>query len=204
MEPAMLEKPALTGTPIHDILARRWSTRAFDAARQVSREQLAALLEAARWAPSCNNVQPWRFLVWYKSADPAAWAKAFDCLSPGNKGWAGNAPVLMLSCAADNFPDGRPNRHAGHDAGMALLSVMLQAVAMGLAGHAMAGFNAEQARAGFAIPEGFTPMTMLAVGYQTGSDILAGSAKEKELAPRVRRPLGESFYAGHWGTPHAL
>src|SRR3954468_13376223 len=98
----MRDKPAVTKTAIHELLAKRWSTRAF-AAKPVTHEQLASLLEAARWAPSCNGDEPWRYLVWDKQTDPAGWQQAFDCLSAGNQAWVKNVPVLMLSCAGSTF-----------------------------------------------------------------------------------------------------
>ncbi len=199
----MLNKPATTSAPINDLMTRRWSTRAFDAARSLTSTELTSLLEAARWAPSANNSQPWRFLVWNKVADAAAWRRAFECLSPGNQAWAGNAPLLMLSCVAAAAPDGKPYRHGAHDTGMALFSLMLQAVELGLATHAMAGFNADKARAEFAVPAEFTPMTMIAIGHQAAPDILGDEVKMKELVPRTRRALAETFYAGTWGTPAA-
>jgi nitroreductase len=93
----MDERNAQTSVPIDPVLARRWSPRAFDTNRGVSRTQLAALLEAARWAPSCNGDEPWRYLIWDRSRDSAGWQKAFDCLSDNNKKWVKNVPLLMLS-----------------------------------------------------------------------------------------------------------
>lgn len=195
----LLQKNAVTSTPIHDLLTRRWSTRAFDSAKPVGAAQIASLMEAARWAPSCNNGQPWRFLMWNKSADEAGWRKAYECLSAGNQAWAGNVPLLFLTCSANNWPDGRPNRYGAHDTAMAAFSLMLQATALGLASHAMAGFNNDKARESFGIPADYTPQAMLAVGWQATPDVLDEATQTKELAPRVRRPLEESFDAGHWG-----
>ena len=195
----MLEKNAQTSTPIHDLLAKRWSPRAFDPARAVSRVHRAALLEAARWAPSANNSQPWRFVVGDKSENEAAWRKAFDCLGAGNQAWCKNVPLLLLSCNTTTNPDGKPARYGMHDTGMATLSVMLEAVSLGLAAHAMAGFDAEKARVSFGIPADFTPVAMIAIGHQAAPDILDEAVKQKELAPRTRRPIAESFYAGNWG-----
>lgn len=200
----MLEKKAITQTPIHDLLGKRWSTRAFDASRPVTREQLATLLEAARWAPSCNGDEPWRYLIWDKAAEPAGWQKAFDCLSAGNQAWVKNVPLLMLSCAGSTFGhNGKPNRWTQHDTGAASVSLALQAVALGLAAHQMGGFDADKARAAFAIPAEYTPMAMIAVGYQADPSILPDDVKAKELTPRKRKPLGECFYTGGWGKPYS-
>jgi nitroreductase len=200
----MLEKKAITQTAIHDLLARRWSPRAFDAARPVTREQLASLLEAARWAPSCNGDEPWRYLVWDKRSDPVGWQKAFDCLSDNNQKWVDNVPLLLLACAGSVFGhNGKPNRWSQHDTGMASLSLCLQAVALGLAAHQMGGFDAEKIRAAFSIPAEYTPMSMIAVGYQADASVLPDDVKAKELAPRKRRLLGESFFVGGWGKPYS-
>lgn len=198
----MLEKIAVTNVPILDLLARRWSSRAFDPNRPVSRDQLKVLLEAGRWAPSCNGDEPWRYLVWDRGRDPAGWQKAFDCLSDNNKKWVKNVPLLMLSCAGSIFQaTGKPNRWTQHDTGAASLSIALQAAAIGLMVHQMGGFDAEKARAAFDIPAEYTPMAMIAVGYQAGPDTIDDpEVKKKELAPRARKPIAERFFEGAWGT----
>jgi nitroreductase len=196
----MLEKNAVTSVPIHDLMHRRWSPRAYDANRPVTRAQLAALLEAARWSPSCNGVEPWRYLIWDRARDPEGFEKAFDTLSDGNKLWVKNVPLLMLSIASsDPLPPDRPNRYTQHDTGMASICLALQAVALGLIMHQMAGFNADKARAAFAIPADYTPMAMIALGYQGSTDVLDEETKKKELRERTRRPLGERFFEGGWG-----
>ena len=194
------DRLAQTSKPIHDLLARRWSPRAFDPKRAVSREQLKTLLEAGRWAPSCNGDEPWRYLIWDRGRDPEGFQKAFDCLSENNKKWVKNVPLLMLSCAGSIFgATGKPNRWTQHDTGAASVSMALQAVAMGLAVHQMGGFDAEKARTAFNIPAEYTPMAMIAIGYQTEPEILDEETKKKELAPRGRRALSESFFEGGWG-----
>ena len=200
----MSDRIAQTSRPIHDLLARRWSTRAFDAAKPVSREQLIALLEAGRWAPSCNGDEPWRYLIWDKSRDPAGWQKAFDVLSENNRKWVKNVPLLMLSCSGSIFgATGKPNRWGQHDTGAASVSMALQATAMGLMVHQMGGFDADKARAAFGIPAEYTPMAMIAVGYQASADVLDEETKAKELKPRGRKSLGEKFFEGGWGKPVA-
>jgi nitroreductase len=198
----MLEKNAATSVPIHDLMTRRWSPRAYDANRPVTRAQLASLLEAARWAPSCNGVEPWRYLIWDRTQDPEGFARAFECLSENNKKWVKNVPLLMLSIASpDPLPGGRPSRWGQHDTGMSNLSLALQAVALGLVAHQMAGYDVEKARAAFEIPADHTPMSMIAVGYQASPDVLDEETKKKELPPRGRKPLGERFFEGGWGRP---
>jgi len=196
----MLEKPAQTSRPVHDLFVRRWSTRAFDPAKPVSREHLISLLEAGRWAPSCNGDEPWRYLIWDRGRDPGGFQKAFDCLSENNRKWVKNVPLLMLSCAGSNFAaTGKPNRWTQHDTGAASVSMALQATALGLAYHQMGGFDAEKARAAFDIPAEYTPMAMIAVGYQAAPEVLDEETKKKELVARARKPLAEKFFEGGWG-----
>jgi nitroreductase len=200
----MSDRIAKTSRPIHDLLARRWSPRAFNAQKPVSREQLTALLEAGRWAPSCNGDEPWRYLIWDRARDPQGFQKAFECLSENNKKWVKNVPLLMLSCAGSNFEaTGKPNRWTQHDTGMASLSIALQADALGLVAHQMGGWDLEKARTAFAIPAEYTPMAFIAVGYQAEPDVLDEETKAKELRPRGRKPLNERFYEGGWGKGYA-
>jgi len=195
----MEDRKAKTDVPIHELLAKRWSPRAYDVERPVSREQLAALLEAARWAPSCNGDEPWRYLIFDRRRDPEGWQKAFECLSESNKKWVKNVPVLMLSCAGSVFGhSGKPNRYGQHDTGAASVCLALQGAAMGLAVHQMGGYDQQKARAAFAIPEGYTPMAMIAVGYQTTPDVLDDETKAKELKPRSRTPRETHFFEGGW------
>jgi len=200
----VLKKDAITSVPIHDLLARRWSPRAYDPKRPVSREQLKVLLEAGRWAPSCNGDEPWRYLIWDKGRDPQGWQKAYDCLNENNKKWVKNVPLLMLSCAGSTFEaTGKPNRWTQHDTGAASVSMALQAVALGLIVHQMGGWDVDKARAAFDIPADYTPMAMIAVGYQTGPEILDEETKAKEMRPRARKPIAERFFEGGWGKGFA-
>jgi nitroreductase len=195
-----MHKPAITQTPIHEIIANRWSPRAYDANKQVSQDQVIALLEAARWAPSCFGDQPWRFIVWNKAQDPTAWQQAFDCIVPNNQTWVKDAPVLVLICADTLFSHNQtPNKWAQYDTGAAALSLCLQATSMGLVTHQMGGFNSEKTRETFAIPEQYAPIAMLAVGYEGDANTLPDDLKARELAERKRKALGELFYKGTWG-----
>ncbi|MBT9613344.1 MAG: nitroreductase family protein [Burkholderiales bacterium] len=198
----MLLKPAVTDFPIHELLAHRWSPRAFDVAKPVSREQVLALVEAARWAPSCFGEEPWRVIVWDRARDTARWQKAFDCLAEGNQAWVKNTPLLIAVGADPQFGhNGKDNRWAQYDSGAAGISLCLQAVALGLAAHQMGGFDAQKLRDAFGIPAHITLMSMIAVGYQAAPDVLTGEVREREVAPRRRRPLGEIFFEGGWGVP---
>ena len=197
----MQHKPAITRVKIHDLMQSRWSPRAIDPDKDISPEDLTALLEAARWAPSCFNDQPWRFIVCVKSKDETSWKNALANLAEKNQLWAKNAPVLMLAVAMENFNhNGKPNRWAMYDTGAASVSLCFQATALGLVVHQMGGFDAEKARALFNLPAGCTPMSMIAVGYQADIDVLDDDFKAAELAERTRAPLDQRFYFGQWGV----
>lgn len=196
----MMEKPADTLYPIHDLLRQRWSSRAFDD-RPIEPEKLRSLCEAARWAPSSNNEQPWRFIVANKDYE-TEWNRLLACLVEGNRKWAYRAPVLILSVASLNFEDdSTPNRHAFYDTGMAVENLVLQATALGLSAHQMAGFDVEKARADLKIPSGYEPVAMIAVGYPGDLASLPDRLRERELQPRSRRPISEWTFSGQWGEP---
>lgn len=202
----MIEKPANTRQPIHEVLARRWSGRAFEPT-VISRKQIVALMEAARWGPSCFNDQPWRYLVWDKSRDPENWQKAFACLVEGNQSWVIDTPLLLAACASGKFAKkpGKPNRWGQHDTGAASASLCIQASTMGLMAHQMGGFDSEKLRTEFNIPQRYTPMAMIAVGHPVASaEQLDEDRKARELSPRERDPLGESFFEAIWGAPLKL
>jgi nitroreductase len=149
-------KLAKPSRPIHALLARRWSPRAFDEARPIAQEALTQLFEAARWAPSCFNEQPWRYLVCNRATEPDAWADVLACLVEGNRKWARRAPTLIAAIAASHFSDsGKPNRWAPYDTGAASENMFLQATALGLAMHQMGGFDAAQVHARFGVPAEF-------------------------------------------------
>lgn len=197
-----LNKPATTQAPILDVIANRWSGRAFDTNKSLTQEQIISMLEAARWAPSCFGDEPWRFVVCDKNNNPAAWDKALDSLVPGNQSWAKDAPVFILICADTLFNHNqKPNRWGAYDTGAAAISLCLQATGLGLMTHQMGGFDGEKARESFNIPEQYQMMSMLAVGYAADVNALSEELKERELAPRKRRALGEVFYDGVWNQP---
>ena len=196
-----MQKPAITQQPIEPVIANRWSGRAYDASKHVSRDQVISLLEAARWAPSCFGDQPWRFIVWNKDESQAAWKQGFECLVPGNQAWVMNAPVLMLVCADTLFGHNeKPNRWAQYDTGAAAENMCLQASSMGLMAHQMGGFDADKARLLFAIPDRYIPMAMVSVGYQADVSNLAGDELTRETAARSRKSLEELFFNGQWGN----
>jgi nitroreductase len=192
-----LKRPAETSTAIHDLIAHRWSPRAFES-KPVEPEKLRSLLEAARWAPSSYNAQPWYFIVGTKD-NPENYKRVLESLIEFNQGWAKNAPVLALSVAKLKFDDGKPNRHAFHDVGQAAANLSLQAEALGLSVHQMAGIDPEKARKLFNIPADYEAVAGIAIGYPGDPASLPDGLRDRELAPRQRKPLDSFVFTGSWG-----
>jgi nitroreductase len=200
------DKPTPTDFEIHELIRRRWSPRAF-APTPVPSEVLGQLFEAARWAPSSSNAQPWRFLL--TRAGEESFGKLHSCLSRGNRPWTERVPVLLLSAtdtmfAAKGDKPARENPTAQHDLGLAAANLALQATALGLYVHPMAGFDRERVREVFAIPSPYEPVTVTAIGYLADLDTLAEAEREREEAPRSRKSLREIVFAGGWGEPATL
>lgn len=190
-------KQAVTAYPVDRLIRDRWSPRAF-ADRSVDRETLGSLLEAARWAASCFNDQPWSFIVAPRE-DAAAFAKALSCLVPGNQAWAKDAPLLLLSLARTTFAhNGKPNRHAWHDVGAATAQMALQAASLGLYIHPMAGIEVEKIRSDYALPDNVDPVAAIAVGWLGDPATLPEKLEKSERGPRSRKDLGEVVFGG-WG-----
>ncbi|MGH7382058.1 MAG: nitroreductase family protein [Candidatus Methylomirabilales bacterium] len=198
-----MQKLAETRYPIHELLRERWSPRAF-ADRMVEPEKLRSLLEAARWAPSSFNEQPWSFIVAIKE-HPGEYERLLSCLVEGNVRWAQHAPVLMLSVAKLVFErNQKPNRHAFHDVGLAVENLVIQGMVLGLFVHQMAGFHADRAREVYGIPEGYDPVAAMAIGYLDDPGRLPDDLREREVAPRIRKPLESFVFSGQWGQPSRL
>jgi nitroreductase len=200
-----MTRTATTAVAIHPLLADRWSPRAFDASL-VADADLAALLEAARWAPSAMNHQPWRFLVGRHGADgaDATYKGLYDALGAPNQQWAGRAPVLVAALARVEETDGSPREVGPFELGLAVAQLTVQAHALGLHVHQMGGFDAAAVSAEFAVPASYRPVVVLAIGRQGDADDLPGWAREREVAPRERLPLGEIAYADTFGVPAVL
>jgi nitroreductase len=185
--------------PIHDLLRRRWSPRAF-AERPVEREKLQSALEAARWAPSSFNGQPWGFMVATKD-DPQEYQRMLACLVPFNQAWAKSAPVLMISVARITFDhNGQPNRHAWYDTGAAVAMMAVEATAQGLYVHQMAGFEPDVARRTYDIPASTEPVSAIAMGYLGEPSELPEDLRKKELAPGQRKSTKDFVFEGRWGN----
>ncbi len=198
-----LDKPTPTDHPVHDLITRRWSPRAF-AATPVEKEKVQRLFEAARWAPSSSNVQPWRFLLTYHGTE--GFRALHSCLSSGNKPWTENVPILMLSVTDTLFPakgdkPAHDNPTAKHDLGLALANLSLQATDMGLHVHPMAGFDNGRVKEVFGLPDPYEPVTVTAIGYLADPSTLPDDLRGREEAPRRRKALRELVFEGSWGKP---
>lgn len=192
------DKPAPAAVPINDLLSHRWSPRAFEA-RLVEPEKLRTLFEAARWAASSYNAQPWSFIVATKD-DPDNFKKVLDSFVEFNQGWAKHAPVIGLSVAAHKMPhDGAQNRHAFHDVGQAATSLALQATALGLQAHQMAGILPDKARQIFGIPEDHEAVAGIALGYPGDPSSLPDPLRQREMGVRDRKPASSFVFTGAWG-----
>jgi len=197
-----MQKPAATEFPVHDLIRNRWSPRAFSA-KVPSPETLRSLFEAARWAPSSNNEQPWMYIVTTKE-DPESFSKMLSVLVEFNANWAKHAPVLALSVAKLTFSNNKANRHAYHDVGAASSQLSLEATSRGLFVHQMAGYDVAKAREVFQIPADFDPVAAMAIGYPGDATSLPQPYNERELAPRSRKPIREFVLSGSWGHPAPL
>jgi nitroreductase len=193
-----MQKPAAADHPVHDFIVQRWSPRAFSD-KPVSPEVLRSLFEAARWAASSYNDQPWAYIVATKD-DEQNYSKLLSVLVDVNAAWAKQAPVLAISVARKHFKhNGAPNRVALHDVGAANAQLTMEATSRGLLVHQMAGFDQAKAREVFGIPEGWDPVSAIAIGYPGDPETLPENFRTPELAPRTRKPLSEFVMTGHWG-----
>ncbi len=193
------KRPAPAAVPIHDLISHRWSPRAFDP-RPVEKEKLRGLFEAARWASSSYNAQPWHYIVATKD-DPENYAKVLSTFVEFNQSWAKNAPVVAISVASHKMPhDGSQNRHAFHDVGQASANLSLEATSLGLQVHQMAGIDPEKARQVFGIPEHFEAVAGIALGYPGDPMTLPeGRLRDGETGARQRKEASSFVYTGKWG-----
>jgi len=193
-----LKRQSETAVPIHEILRERWSPRAFEP-RPVEPEKLRSLFEAARWAASSYNAQPWYFILATKD-DEETFNRVLDSFVEGNRAWAKNAPVVALSVARLKFEhNGQSNRHALYDVGQASANLALQATAMGLQAHQIGGVLPEKARELFAIPPDYEVVAGIALGYPAEPDSLPEELRRREVAPRVRKAVDSFVFSGKWG-----
>ena len=190
---------AKTDHPVHELITKRWSPYCFDE-RSVSNEDILSIFEAARWAPSSYNEQPWSYMV-AKKEDPEEFKALLSCLLEGNQDWAKFAPVLALGITKLRFAkNNKPNRAAFHDLGLATSNLSLEATYRGLSVHQMIGIIPEKAIELYEIPDGYEPLTALAIGYVRSPDTLPDSMRERDLARRPRKPLKEFLFSVKWGS----
>ncbi len=188
----IITKPAQTEFPIHELIAKRWSARAFST-RSVEKTKLLSILEAARWAPSSRNEQPWRYIV-FTNDNPDKLKEAQSVLLEINS-YAKRAPVLICAIAKKRYTDnGNHNRLHFHDLGAANENMFLEAFNQGLIMHEMGGFNREKAMELFRISEDYEVGIMIAIGYQDSHNILPDRYREKAFMPRARKPLSEFVF----------
>jgi len=193
-----MQKAAPTDHPIHDLIRTRWSPRAFSD-QHVSDATLRSLFEAARWAPSSSNEQPWAFLV-SRKGDGANHEKMLSTLVEFNQTWAKNAPVLVIAVSQLAFAkNGTPNRNAFYDTGAAVALLSIEATAQGLFVHQMAGFDPQKAREAFQIPEGWEAISAFTIGHPGDPASLSETLRQREHAPRARKPLSDFVMSGKWG-----
>ncbi|ROO26661.1 nitroreductase [Salinisphaera orenii MK-B5] len=195
-----MNKNAETDHPIHNTLAVRWSPYVFSA-KPVAITDLRSLFEAARWAPSSYNEQPWRYIVGLKG-EGETHRRILDCLAEGNQPWARNAPVLALGVVMRNFSaNGKPNKAAPHDLGLATGNLVTEATTRRLYVHQMIGLDPEAAREAFSIPEDAEAFTAIAIGYREAAQAGDSALHAREDKQRTRRPLGEFVFTGNFGDP---
>jgi len=195
----MHSKQASTAAPIHELIAKRWSPYCF-APEPVSRADLRSLFEAARWAASSYNEQPWRYIVATKD-DREEFEKLLSCLEEGNQAWAKFAPVLALGCVSLRFAlNGKPNKAAVHDLGLASATLSFEATARGIHVHQMIGILPDKARAIYQIPEDSEPYTGLAIGYVGDPTSAPPKLGDRDVAARSRKEVAEFVFGGKWGV----
>jgi nitroreductase len=196
-------KHATTDHPVQPAIARRWSPYGFGEGA-VSGDDLASLFEAARWAPSSYNEQPWVYLV-ARREDAEDFERAVSCLVEGNRAWASRAAVLVLAVVRTTYArNGKPNRVALHDLGLASANLSVEATARNLSVHQMGGILPDRIRELYALPADVEPATALAIGVPDDADALPEPWRERDGRPRSRKPLAEFVFAGAWGKPADL
>jgi len=183
---------------VHELISSRRSPRAFSD-RALTTDAIISLFEAARWSPSSINEQPWNFIVATKD-DAKSYALLAESLSERNQRWATQAPLLVAGIAQTTYlKSGAPYRHAWYDLGQSVAYLTVQATALGLSVHPMGGFDAERIRHGFSIPPHFDVVILLAVGYADKPDMLPEDLRQREEAPRMRKPLESFVFTDAWG-----
>jgi nitroreductase len=182
-------KTAVTRLPVIDLIKNRWSARAFSE-QNLTEEHILTLVEAASWAPSSINEQPWRYRFGLRGTE--TFQQMWECLLTGNQPWAKNAAAILLCTVKKNFTkNGAPNRHAMHDAGMANAFLMLQATQMEIYGHIMGGYDPAKLRETFQLSEDEEDVCLIALGFLGTPEQLEEPFRTREITPRSRRAVEE-------------
>jgi nitroreductase len=196
-------KRAQTDYPVHELIRSRWSPYVFSD-KTVTAEDLRSLFEAARWAPSCYNEQPWYYIMAFRE-DTEEFAKILSCLSESNQKWASQVPVLVLGIARKTFDrNGNSNRHAFHDLGQASAVLTVEATSRGINVHQMAGILPDRARELYGIPENAEAVTGIAIGYVADLEDAPEKYRKNDHTPRSRRPAKDSVFGGRWGQANKI
>ena len=193
-----IDKPAQTSEPIHQLIRDRWSPRSF-LDKPVDNTILVSLFEAARWAPSCNNSQPWRFIV-ATSDNQDEWEQAQNCINERNQRWSRTAPVVGFVCAYKLMANGNPSPTHTYDAGMGMAMLLMQATDHGLRAHQMAGIVKDKITQTYNMPDDTDVVAGFALGYQGDADALPDELAEREVQERVRQPLADMVFTGAFGN----
>lgn len=185
---------AQTSVEIHELLANRRSPRSLDATTVVMSQELLAILEAARWAPSANNGQPWRFFVGKRGDE--VFGQILDSLASFNQGWAHRSSALILVAGLHEREDGTPNKGFLYDCGLAVAQMVIETHHRGFVAHQMTGFDTAKAAENLSIDPSLTPVAVIAIGKQAPAELLQGAMLEREIAPRQRKTLEEIVVKG--------
>lgn len=191
------------GKNVLPLITDRRSLRAFEP-KILDDESIFLLFEAARWAPSAFNEQPWRFIL-ARRQDTTEFEQMLSLLYPSNRLWAVNGSLLILTLAKMfNSHDGKPNRHALHDVGLAVGNLSLQASSMHLALHQIGGFDTGKAKEFYSIPEGYEPVSIILAGFPGNADLLPEPLRMREVNPRVRKPVEDIVFSAKFGSGHSI
>jgi nitroreductase len=192
-----MNKPAISSVPLAPVLNERWSPRAFDSTHQISKTDLLGILEAGRWAPSANNIQPWRFVIAHRG--DANFQKITSTLAGFNQVWLPTVSVIIAVFAVTKTPEGEKRIISHYDAGLAAAMMTIEAHHRGLAVHHVAGFDHDALAKDFSTDDSISPIILLGIGKQTPAENLVDeNIKSRELAPRERKPLSELILAGDY------
>lgn len=178
---------------IIEIMKERHSGKSYDPSKPITIEQIYKLSRASSFTPSSYNEQPWHFIICDREITPDSYEKLLNSIVESNRKWAKDAPLLILISAKTNYTKGgKPNTFANYDTGAAAMSLSLEAVELGLMVHQLGGFDVNQIKNDFSIPEDFTPICIAVVGYELSNP--------ETVQPKIRKPLHENFFLGEWGA----